>query len=351
MTPHRNDPRELIRYALGAAAFTAVVLWTLYLAREALLLIYIAGLVAIGLGPLVGRIEQTPLFGRRGCPRWTAILLIYLVLAGVVVGIGILVVPPLIEQAGALWTALPRLLEQLRQRLIELGLINRSITVRQAVAQSPVGGTDAVGGVIAAVFGVVGGLFGLITVLIVAFYLLLDSESLVRTFVRAFPADARARADAACRRISTKVSAWLGGQLLLAGVIGTSAAIGLYALGVPYFYVLALIAGVGEVIPVVGPLLAAIPAVGVAFSVSPALALAVGVFFLIQQQLENHVLVPRVMSRQVGISAAVVMASLIIGSALLGIVGAILAVPTAAIVQVLYEELTSDVTGSPGTSL
>src|SRR5690606_36213872 len=117
-------------------------------------------------------------------------------------------------------------------------------------------------------------------------------------------------------------------------------------LGVPYFYVLALIAAIGEMIPVVGPLLAAIPAIIVAFSVSPAVALGVTVFFVAQQQFENHILVPRVMERQVGVSAVVVIVSLLIGGSLLGIVWAILAVPTAAILQVLIEEAFPEATNS-----
>jgi predicted PurR-regulated permease PerM len=108
--------------------------------------------------------------------------------------------------------------------------------------------------------------------------------------------------------------------------------------------VLALIAAVGEMIPVVGPLLSAIPAIIVAFTVSPALALGVAVFFILQQQFENHVLVPKVMERQVGVSAVVVIIALLIGGSLLGIMGAILAVPTAAILQVLYEELVPEAT-------
>jgi predicted PurR-regulated permease PerM len=110
-------------------------------------------------------------------------------------------------------------------------------------------------------------------------------------------------------------------------------------MGVPYFYVLALLAALGEMIPVIGPILSAIPAVLVALTVSPTLALGVLVFFLVQQQIENHLLVPKVMERQVGISAFVVITSLLIGGSLLGIVGALLAVPTAAILLVLFEEL------------
>jgi predicted PurR-regulated permease PerM len=136
----------------------------------------------------------------------------------------------------------------------------------------------------------------------------------------------------------------MAGQLLLGAIIGSTAALGLWILGVPYFYVLALIAGIGELIPIVGPLLAAIPAVVVAFSVSPATALGVAVFFFLQQQVENHVLVPKVMSRQVGISPVLVIMALLIGGSLLGLVGAILAVPTAAILQVLLQELLAEAT-------
>jgi predicted PurR-regulated permease PerM len=143
------------------------------------------------------------------------------------------------------------------------------------------------------------------------------------------------------RDITVKVSAWLGGQLVLGAIIGTSSALGLWVLGVPFFYVLALISGIGELIPVVGPILSAIPAVAVAATVSLQKALIVIIFFIVQQQVENHVLVPKIMSRQVGVSAVTVIVSLLIGGKLLGIVGAILAVPTAAIIQVLYLELTS----------
>jgi predicted PurR-regulated permease PerM len=103
--------------------------------------------------------------------------------------------------------------------------------------------------------------------------------------------------------------------------------------------VLALVAAVGELIPMVGPVLSAIPAVIVGFTVSPTMGIGVLVFFFIQQQIENHVLVPKVMERQVGVSAVVVVVALLIGGSLLGIVGAILAVPTAAILQVLIQEL------------
>jgi predicted PurR-regulated permease PerM len=333
-----DDARSLIRYALVGLALTILLLWAFFLVRDALLLIYVAALVAIGFSPVVSAIERRRVAGRRRLPRWGAILVIYLTLIGSLVAIGMMVVPPLVMQAREFWTEVPVLLQRGQRWLMERGIGFEQLSVRDAVQQTA-SGTDAVGTVVGAIWGFVGGIFGLLTILILAFYFLVDSASLVRTFVRLFPRGERPRVEDACLRISTKVSAWLGGQLLLATIIGTTAALGLWLLGVPYFYVLALIAGIGEMIPVIGPLLAAIPAVAVALSVSPATALFVAVFFLVQQQVENHVLVPKVMERQVGVSAVVVIVALLIGGSLLGVIGAILAVPTAAILQVLFEEL------------
>ncbi|MBM3820018.1 MAG: AI-2E family transporter [Acidimicrobiia bacterium] len=339
-----DSPRALIRYALVGVALTVVIMWALYLVRGSLLLIYISALVAIGLSPIVGAIERRRLIGPRRLPRWLAILIIYLVFLGALVGVGLLIVPPLVTQARELWAALPRMLGDAQQWLRDRGLVTGEITFQDAVQQAP-GSSDAVGTVVNAIAGLLGGVFGFVTILILAFYLMVDAENIMRTFVRLFPRQERSRVEDASRRISSKVSAWLGGQLLLAGIIGITAAIGLFLMGVPYFYVLALIAGIGEMIPIVGPLIAAVPAVAVAFTVSPTLALGVAVFFLVQQQVENHVLVPKVMERQVGVSAVVVIVALLVGGSLLGVVGAILAVPTAAILQVLFEEI-----GPEGTS-
>jgi predicted PurR-regulated permease PerM len=341
----RDDPRALIRYALVGLALTVVLCWTAYLVRGPLMLIYVSALLAIGLAPLVDVVERQKLIPGRRLPRWAAILIIYVLFLMVVIAFGRLVTGPLVDQARELWSALPEMLQKGQQWLIDRGFLTRELSLREAIEQSPVGGFDAVDAILAAVWGFVGGVFGLLTILILAFYLLVDAETFVHTFVRLFPRSERPRVENACRRISGKVSAWLGGQLLLAAIIGSTAALALFLMGVPYFYVLALIAGIGEMIPIVGPLLAALPAVAVAFSVSPAVALGVAAFFFIQQQVENHVLVPKVMERQVGISAAGVITALLIGGTLLGIVGAILAVPTVAILKVVFEELVPEASG------
>ena len=336
------DPRALIRYTLAALALTVFIAWALWEVRDALLLIYISALIAIGLSPLVNELERKRLLRQR-VPRWAAILVIYICIIAVLVAIASMVIPAVVTQARDLAREFPRLLHQGQQWLINHGVLTREISAAEAVQQTaPSTAQDTLGLVANAVLGVIGGVFGLITVLVLAFYLLVDSSALILVFLRLFPREKRAQVNDACRRVTKKISAWLGGQLLLGGIIGSTAALGLYLMGVPFFWVLALIAAVGELIPIVGPILSAVPAIIVALSVKPTLALAVIVFFIAQQQLENHLLVPKIMQRQVGISPVFVIIALLIGGSLLGVIGAILAVPTAAILQVLLEETLSE---------
>ena len=343
MTVSSDSSRALIRYALVGLALTFFISWALWEVRNALMLVYISALVAIGLSPVVNAIERKRLM-RQQVPRWAAILVIYLCIIGVIVAVGALVLPPIVIQARGLAMELPRLLHQGQQWLISHGLLTREISAQEAVQQTAgsSGAQDTIGLIVGAVFGFVGGIFGLITMLVLTFYFLVDSSGLVNVFLRLFPRETRPQVEAACRHVTNKVSAWLGGQLLLGGIIGGTAALGLFLMGVPFFYVLALIAGLGEMIPIVGPILSAVPAVAVALSVKPTLALGVIAFFFAQQQLENHLLVPTIMQRQVGISPVFVIIALLIGGSLLGVIGAILAVPTAAILQVVFQELMND---------
>jgi predicted PurR-regulated permease PerM len=337
-----DSPRALIRYALTAFAVTVFIAWALWEVRDALLLIYISALVAIGLSPLVNELERNRLMRQR-VPRWAAILVIYVCLIAALVAVAAMVIPAVVMQARDLAREFPQLLHRAQLWLIDHGVLAREISAQEAVQSASVSGAqDYLEFVANAVLGVVGGVFGLITVLVLAFYLLVDSSSLILVFLRLFPREKRPQVNDACRRVTSKISAWLGGQLLLAGIIGSTAALGLFLMGVPFFWVLALIAAIGEMIPIVGPILSAVPAIAVALSVSPTLALGVIVFFFGQQQLENHLLVPKIMQRQVGISPVFVIIALLIGGSLLGVMGAILAVPTAAILQVLLEETLSE---------
>jgi predicted PurR-regulated permease PerM len=337
-----SHQKSLIRYAIFMTAFTAIVLWTAYNVRTILLLLYISGLFAIGFSPLVRLIEKQKLLpiARTRFPRWLAILIVYLFIIGALIGIGMLVVPPIVEQSRQLWSVKDELFLRAQQFLIDRGILSEPLTLEQLIARAPFAhGGEAVGTVFGAVVGVLGGLFGFLTILIVTFYILVDANRLRDLMLQLFPRERRPSVAAASREIVGKVSAWLGGQLMLGAIIGITSGIGLWLLGIPFFYVLALISGVGEMIPIIGPILAAIPAVAVAATVSFKKVLLVILFFIVQQQFENHVLVPKVMERQVGVSAVTVIVALLIGGNLLGIVGAILAVPTAAILQVVLTEI------------
>lgn len=336
-----SDPRSLIRYGFVCLAVTIALLWALYLVRAPLLLIYVSALFATGLAPLVRIIEKQRILpiGKGRLPRTAAILVIYATVLGTIAGLGAAVIPPMVRQSREFWKQLPEYIDQFQQRLASWGVIAPGASYKELLQQAPSGSGDAVTMVLATVWGFVGGIVGFVTILLLTFYLLVDAHNIFSVFVRLFPRARRQQVSDLSALVTTKVSAWLGGQMLLGFIIGVTTAIGLAMMGVPYFFVLAVIAGIGEMIPMVGPLLAAVPAVLVALTVSPGLALGVAVFFLVQQLLENNVLVPKVMGTQVGLSAVTVIASLAIGSELLGFVGALLAVPTAAIVQVLFEEL------------
>jgi len=337
-----SDPRSLIRYAGVALAATIILLWAIYLVRGPLLLIYVSALFATGLAPLVNKIERQRVLGigKKRLPRPAAILLIYVTVIGLLAALAAAVIPPMILQLEELWNNRPSYLDMAQAKLAAWGVIASDTSFKELLQQVPAAGSGgAVAVVLATLWGFVGGVFGLVSILLLVFYMLVESQDVLNLFVRLFPRRNRDRVSEVSSLAAAKISAWLGGQLLLGLIIGVMSAIGFFFLGVPYFFVLAVISGVGEMIPMVGPLLSAIPAVAVALTVSPQLALGVAGYCWALQLIENNFLVPKVMGETVGLSAVTVIISLAIGSELLGFVGALLAVPTAAIIQVLFEEL------------
>ncbi|MBZ5560472.1 MAG: AI-2E family transporter [Acidobacteriia bacterium] len=317
----------------------------LWAARDALLLIYVSALLAMGCSPLVHFLEY-PRPNRRGLPRWAAILAVYTAIVGVIVLFGLLVIPPLVAQAVALWDKLPDDFNRLQAFFIRYKLMARPVTLAEAVQSAPSGsGSNAVGTMLVAVSSLIGGVFGLITILILSFYFLIEAHAMAEYFARFVPVARRAAFETASREAVVKVSAWLRAQFILAAVMGTFAAIGLGLMGVPYFYVIALVASFGETIPIVGPVIGGIAAVAVAATVSTKLALIAGGYFVALHQLEANVLVPKIMERRVGVSPVAVMIALLIGGALSGLPGAILAIPTAAILSVVIEEIAASGNG------
>ncbi len=323
-----------------AVAGVIVFVFALWAARDALLLIYISGLIAMGFAPLVRNLEHNPKNDASRFPRWFAILVIYITVVSIFVLVALIVIPPLVAQATALWARMPDEFNRFQRLLIRYNLMRRQITLAEAVQNAPNGASaDAVGTVLIALSTFAGGIFAIVTVLILSFYFLIETQTMFQYLIRFVPEQRRADMSVATREAVAKVSAWLRAQVMLAGVMGTFAAVGLAFMGVPYFYVVALVAAIGETIPIVGPVIGGVTAVAVALTVSPKLALTVGVYFLVLHQFEANILVPKIMERRVGVSPVAVMVALLIGGALWGVIGAILAIPTAAIISVIIEDV------------
>jgi predicted PurR-regulated permease PerM len=336
---HATGGRGLVVLGVVAACAGACLLWGLVFARQALLLVYVSALLAIGLAPVVRVLERRGLVpGVAPLPRWGAVTVVYVLFGAAALAILILVVPTLIGQTQDLVRNAPALLHHVQRWLIAQGALARELPVGELVRETP-GTTNAVGALVLTVWTLLAGLVGTVTIVVLSFYFLIETDAILAAFVRAFPRRHRLHVRAIARQITDKVSAWLSGQVLVAGLIGATAAVALGLMGVPYFYVLAVVAAVGELIPLLGPVLASIPAIGAAASVSWQLAIATAAFFVVQQQIENHVLVPRVMSSHVGVSPVAVIVAVLVGASWFGIVGAILAIPTTAIVQVVFYEL------------
>src|SRR5262249_30958315 len=291
--PTPDPPPTLIVWTVAVVIAAAAAAWALYLARQVLVLIYVSVLLAIGFSPLVRLIERQSVLqvGTR-VPRWLAILIVYLAILGVLTAIAFVVVPPFVTQAREFARHLPELVDRAQRWIVAHGLLHERGTWGQIVQQAPGGGAVA-STVVTTFWGLFGGMLGVVSVVILTFYLLVDPDSVFHAIVGLFPAERRARLNAISRQITTKVSAWLVGQLILSAIIGVTSMIWLVLLGIPYFYVLALIAAIGEFIPIVGPILAALPGLAIAFGSSWKLGLLVGGLYLAQQQLEANVLVPK----------------------------------------------------------
>ena len=333
-----NHSRRLILFAVAALLVGVAFTWSLYLVRSALTLVYLSLMLALGISPAIAWLERQPWFGsKRKTPRWAAVLVFYLTAAVVLVGIYLIVVPPFIAQAGDLWAKAPEYIDKGQAWLVKHQLQRKAFTMRELLERAP-SPNAAVSGVIGAVNRVLGVVLAAFAVVLLSVYFLLDGESLFRMYVRALPKESRGHWWRISSDVATKVGAWMGGQAFLCVLIGTTAALGFWIIGLPYFYVMALICGVGELIPIVGPIIAAVPCVIVAATVSGNTAIITAVYLFVQQQVENNLIIPKLMKSQTGVSPLIVMVAILVGSELLGPIGALLAVPTAAVIQILIRE-------------
>jgi predicted PurR-regulated permease PerM len=278
-----------------------------------------------------------------------AILLVYVMLIAAVTLLFMALAPAVREQATMFREQAPGSLEELRNAWRASGnallsgvgqqLLGRGIAFIEnpAVGASvPVPGGAAVG----LLTGLGGGVIGLVTVLIISFYYLMEKAWLRRVVLSAASAETRIRVSRTWDEVEEKVGDWLRGQLTLVLIIGVTATIGYAIMGIRFWPLLGLWAGVTEIIPILGPWLGGIPAVIIALTQGWEKAVMVAGFILLLQMTENAILVPRVMRGAVGLSPLTVFLAILAGTEFAGIAGALLAIPVAAAIQVLLSEYT-----------
>jgi len=337
----RHDLTPWTVRGMGLAIGVAIVVGLIGLAVAAggvLVLFFVAILLASALEPIVGQIRDRLPLG-----RGTTILVVYVTFFVAVVVLAFIVVPKAISQGQEIMASLPTFLDSVRTWATTLRppILGQSVTeladsVQGILSQSATPDPDQVVevGATAAEAAV-----SLATLLTIVYFWLVQHARLQRYLLAYFPADGRAGARDAWNEIETRLGLWVRGQLILMGTMGVATGVAYTVLGLPGALLLALIAAFAEAIPIIGPLLGAIPAVLVAATVSPELAVVVAGIYIVIQLVEGSVLVPLVMRNTIGLSPLLVLLSLLVGAAVGGLVGAFLAVPIVASIEIVLARL------------
>jgi predicted PurR-regulated permease PerM len=323
--------------AIAVSAF--VLLIVLMKALPALLLLFIAIILAEGIRPLVDGMARIRI------PRALGVLLVYLVAAALLVSLGWLLVQPLIDQGVELSNNIPTYITQLQalatsvqQAAITNPDIQRFINTAEDQAATEVG--NIVRSAVAIPLSALGVVFSIFVVLTMAFLWLTSIRSLRPYVLGLLPEAGQHRASAMLDELRRNLGGYARGIVINMFIIGTLTGIGLFLLGVPYSLLLGVLAGLFEAIPFLGPWISGAVAVLVALAVGgPLKGLEVFVLFQVIQQLEGNTVVPLVIGRAVKLNPLTVILAILIGDSLLGVVGAVLAVPAAVVVQVMIRRL------------
>lgn len=300
--------------------FTVVLLlalWVLFQIRDILFLIFIAFILMTALRPLVDWLSWVRV------PRIIAILLIYGLVFGFF-GVSLAgTIPTLVIQSTKFTQELPTFLTKvLPYWNIDAGSLSQQIApISENILKLTV--------------GIFSNVITTLTVLVFTFYFLLERKKLEAMLVNLMGEEAGERVLFTLKEVESRLGTWVNGQILLMALVGISVYFGLTLLHIDFALPLAIIAGVLEIVPMIGPIVSAIPAVLVALTMSPFLALSVVALYFIIQQVENNILVPLVLKKSVGLSPIITIFALMVGGRLAGIVGAVLAVPIVLVLQVV----------------
>lgn len=310
----------------------------LYLLKDVALIFLFAIVIASAISPFANWI------GEKGFPRLLGVLLLYFVVIGLLVLVLSLVVPYLAQEATQLSSALPKFVAQVSSSLEKaqqsspryLDFLGEVQNMFDGISSYFQQASQSVVGFVVSMFG---GIFSFIAIIIISFYLTVMKKGIETFLGSVIPEKYEDYVNDLWKRSEIKVGRWLQGQLLLSLIVGLVVYIGLSIMGIKFALALGILAMVLEIVPMVGPVLAAIPAVFLGFIQSPSLGLWLIVFYTVVQQLENHILVPLVIGRTTGLNPVVVIMSLLIGGSLAGISGMILSVPIATIIVEILDDM------------
>ncbi len=350
--PELSAPSGLNRWlqiflTIIAGAVVAVIAWNIIERFLHIIILLITSfLLAYLLGPIVDRIERTRL------PRIVGILIVYLVIISVLtVGI-VLLLGPLTSQLQDLSKTLPSLIENKGGAPSDIDRFfkEHGIPLDVASLQSKVGeflssaSTSLLGGTLAIIAGLVAFVTDIFLILAITFYLLLDGHAMRNRVLRLFSNTAREKWFFIEATLNRVLGGYIRGQIIVAATVGLAAGLGSALIGVQYPLVIGLLAFLFEFIPLLGPVLGMIPAVIIAFFQSPSLALWTIIYFIVLQQVESNVIVPRISGHAVGLHPLGALLALLAGVELGGLGGALVSVPVVGVLYVLAMAIYSDAT-------
>jgi len=330
-------PRTILQ-VLGIVLATFAVIAFVYLAWHIVTWILVAAFLALALNPAV------EIFERRGMRRGYAAAIVFILAVAVIVGLGFLVLPPLIRQVTDFIQAIPSLVDDLVAGRGQLGFLQRDYhivdRIRAAIEEH---GAGSILGVTAPALAVAQSVFsviiGSVAIAFLTFFMLLYGPRLVERFYAFLPDSARPRWQRVGNEIYRTVGGYVTGNVVISVIAGVAAAIALYVLGSKYSVALAVVVAILDLVPLAGATMAAVIVSAVVFvELGWIQGLIIIGFFLVYQQLENHILQPVIYGRTVQLSPLVVLVSVLIGAELAGILGALAAIPVAGIVQAVGRE-------------
>ena len=294
-------------------------LWFLYYIRGIIIALFIAFLLMTMMDPLVGLFEKLKI------KRGISVLISYVLVIAFFGGVIALIIPPLIQQTTNFIGAFPGYLSKLGFNSSELGSISAGLL-------------NQIGGVVNFTFSVFSNVISVVTILVFAFYMLLGYSGLKSQLKNLLGNERGENIGRLISLVEDKLGRWSRGELLLMLAVALGNYIGYLILRIPYALPLAVLTGIFEIIPTLGPIISAVPAVLIGFGISPLTGIGVVAVSFLVNQLENYVLVPKIMQRSAGVSPLVVLISIAIGAKLAGVTGAIIAVPLVVTLQAVIKE-------------